>query len=727
MRRRPLCVVLLCVILGIVFMSLKKDKEEPISFERKSVTFVCELEDYTQNEGSYTILVKDVKSNEKITDKKIKLYADEKTAMPKEMHIGNILSVTASLQSFEKPGNPGQFDEYKYNTELGISCRGFAAKIQILRKRVNNPDDYLHHLRKQFRDVVLLCCNEKTAGIISAMVLGDKSGVSDEIKQLYQENGIAHVLAISGLHISLIGAGVFFVLRKYVMPMQAAAVVTMVLLFLYGILTGFSISTQRAVMMMGCMLLARLVGRHYDGLSALSLSALCQLLIHPYVLFQTGFLLSYGTVLGIYLFVDVFCEAWEFEHPFWKAVASTAGIELVTLPILLMSYFEFSILSIVANLLFLPLMSGILLTGIAGICVGNFSVYAGRFCFGFPHFCLQFFEWIGNLFIKIPGAIVVTGQPKLWQVIGYYAGVILFLYCQQKRQKKYHLIFLFVCVVIVCLPTHKNFDFQITNLDVGQGDCSCIRTAKETILIDGGSSDVSKVGKYRIIPFLKSQGISYVSYLFLTHSDGDHTNGVIEWLRAANQMGVKVGTIIMPKLDSPDEAYLELEVELKKSQYHISFMQRGDTIQFDNLKIACLHPYPAYDWKTENDYSLVLHVQYENFTGLFTGDLEQAGEEEIFYELPHANYLKVSHHGSKGASSETFLEKVKPDISVISCGKNNRYGHPHDETLQRLEKEGTEIYRTDEEGAVTVECEGGKWYLSSWKKESGKKRLLSAW
>lgn len=121
------------------------------------------------------------------------------------------------------------------------------------------------------------------------MVLGDKSGLSDEVKQLYQENGIAHVLAISGLHISLIGASLFFVLRKYFMPMQGAAVVTMVLLFLYGILTGFSISTQRAVIMMGCMLLARLAGRHYDGLSALSFSAICQLLIHPMVLFQTGF------------------------------------------------------------------------------------------------------------------------------------------------------------------------------------------------------------------------------------------------------------------------------------------------------------------------------------------------------------------------------------------------------------------------------------------------------
>ena len=125
------------------------------------------------------------------------------------MHIGNLLSVTASIHSFEKPGNPGQFDEYKYNTELGITAQGFAGKIEIKKNTVKNPEDFLHRLRNRFHDVVSLCCDEKTAGIVSAMVLGDKSGLSDEVKQLYQENGIAHVLAISGLHISLIGASLF--------------------------------------------------------------------------------------------------------------------------------------------------------------------------------------------------------------------------------------------------------------------------------------------------------------------------------------------------------------------------------------------------------------------------------------------------------------------------------------------------------------------------------------
>lgn len=726
MRRRPLCVVLVCMILGILCNAWINTKE-PVSYERESIHFLCELEEFVKKDNGYTLVVRDVKGEDSFSCKKIKLYANENTAMPKELHIGNLLAVTASIHSFEKPGNPGQFDEYKYNTELGIIAQGFAGKIEIKKNTVKNPEDFLHRLRNHLQDVVSLCCDEKTAGIVSAMVLGDKSGLSDEVKQLYQENGIAHVLAISGLHISLIGASLFFVLRKYFMPMQGAAVVTMVLLFLYGILTGFSISTQRAVIMMGCMLLARLAGRHYDGLSALSFSAICQLLIHPMVLFQTGFLLSYGTVLGIYVFVDVFCDAWESKNPIWMAVAGTAGIELVTLPILLTAYYEFSILSIAANVLFLPFMGGILVTSLAGIGLGSITIFAGKFCFGFAHFCFMLFEWIGNLFVKIPGAVVITGKPAVWQVFLYYGCGVLFLFLQKWKQKKIFLLTLAFGVFVLFLPIHNNFDLQITNLDVGQGDCSCIRTKNHTFLIDGGSSDVNKVGKYRMIPFLKSQGISYVSYLFLTHSDKDHTNGAVEWLCAANQMGVKIGTVILPKLNEKEEAYCTLLDELRKKGCNLMFMQRGDTVTIDELRISCLHPYPDYEWKSANDSSLVLKVNYQNFTGLFTGDLEEAGEKEIINKLSHVNYLKVAHHGSKGASSEIFLEQVKPDVSVISCGKKNRYGHPHKETLKRLENIGSKVYRTDKEGAVSIECQNGKWYLSLWKKESGKKRLLSDW
>ena len=161
MRRRPLCVVLVCMILGILCNAWINTKE-PVSYERESIHFLCELEEFVKKDNGYTLVVRDVKGENSFSCKKIKLYANENTAMPKELHIGNLLAVTASIHSFEKPGNPGQFDEYKYNTELGITAQGFAGKIEIKKNTVKNPEDFLHRLRNQLQDVVSLCCDEKT-------------------------------------------------------------------------------------------------------------------------------------------------------------------------------------------------------------------------------------------------------------------------------------------------------------------------------------------------------------------------------------------------------------------------------------------------------------------------------------------------------------------------------------------------------------------------------------
>jgi len=156
--------------------------------------------------------------------------------------------------------------------------------------------------------------------------------------------------------------------------------------------------------------------------------------------------------------------------------------------------------------------------------------------------------------------------------------------------------------------------------------------------------------------------------LFLTHSDKDHTNGAVEWLCAANQMGVKIGTVILPKLNEKEEAYCTLLDELRNKGCNLMFMQRGDTVTIDELRISCLHPYPDYEWKSANDSSLAFEGELSEFYRIIYRRLEEAGRKKSSKTF-HVNYLKVAHHGSKGASSEAFLEQVKPDVSVISCGK----------------------------------------------------------
>lgn len=198
MGRRPLCVVLLLLVLGIVFVH--KRWEQSLSFyDGERQTFVCELIEVSGQKDSCTMLVQDVHSSQRKICHRMKLYIGEETNMPEELHMGNLLRIEASVYSFSTPGNPGQFNEYQFNTQQGISYKAFASEIAIEDARRDIIRDSLYQLRCHFQQIIDRCCEQETAGIVSAMVLGDRSGLSEETKQLYQENGIAHVLAISGV------------------------------------------------------------------------------------------------------------------------------------------------------------------------------------------------------------------------------------------------------------------------------------------------------------------------------------------------------------------------------------------------------------------------------------------------------------------------------------------------------------------------------------------------
>jgi len=498
--------------------------------------------------------------------------------------------------------------------------------------------------------------------------------------------------------------------------------VTTLLLLLYGEMTGFPVSTKRAVIMMTCVLAARFLGKRYDLPSALALSSLIQLCLEPAVLFQAGFLLSYGTVLGIYFFVEIFSDLFETENIIWKSFSGSLGVFLVTLPILLYFYYEINCYSALVNMILLPFLSALLVVSIIGGVLAFFQLMVGRFFFGVVYAILSFYQLIGNLVLELPMAHIIVGRPRLWQVVVYFICLlsIRINISQKEKSKKLskrgYVGLLVVGMVSLLWRTPEKNVLKITNLDVGQGDCACIQYEKMTILVDGGSTDVDEVGKYRISPFLKYYGIRQIDYIFLTHSDSDHMNGIIEILKDKRHMGFEIGTVVLPALDKIDENFIGIENLCKSRGIQVKKMNNGNEIQIGDMVIECLHPEKEYDWKSENDYSLVLEVTYGDFKGLFTGDLEFFGEEAIWDKVEDVDYLKVGHHGSKGSSSIEFLERLQPEVAVISCGENNRYGHPHKETLKRLGEVDCEILLTPKCGAVMMEV-GEEMVVESWKKE----------
>lgn len=716
MRGRPLCAasaiyigILVFLYFGLGFFQTGAEFRQ-----EESVLLSCQIEQIQGVGEKKSLVVRDVMQGEIFYCKRMKVYDSSGRSLFQGLKIGQIISIAGTASSFSEPGNPGQFNEYQYYSQQGIQYKCLAKALTLKENTVNRREQFLYELRSLCYESLFSCLPEKDAGIMAAMLLGEKAGLEEEINELYKNSGISHILAISGVHVSMIGMGLFYLLRRYVMPMKAAACTTALLLILYGELTGFPIATRRAVLMMLCMLGARFLGQRYDRLSALALSAIFQLTISPMSLFQSGFLLSYGTVLGITVFVDEFEEAVPLKQKWWKVMSGSLGIFLVTFPVLLYFYYEWNPYSFLINMLLLPFVG--VLIGFAAFCsvLSAFQPVCARFLAGTIHIVLQYYEIICRLTERLPWHRIVTGQPKLWQIFLYYVLLGLFCFCakyhQQTKshllagQQKYRIILIIAAVCLVLVRVPESTGLTITNLDVGQGDCAVIRAEGNVILIDGGSSDVKQVAKYRISRYLKYYGIRKIDYFFVTHSDSDHVSGLVEILQDRSRMGLEIGAVVIPDINKKDAEYENLVHEIQKSGVPIIKMRWGGRLCLGGMTMKCLHPAPRFEWKTENDYSLVLQLEYGSFRGLFTGDLEAAGEQEILDRVSDVDYLKVGHHGSKGSSSMDFLDKISPETAIISAGYKNRYGHPAKETLERLEGAGTKVYSTIDRGAVTIKA-----------------------
>lgn len=711
--RRPLLLVFLGLAVFIVVRFYFTEDRPGELRERKSAVCVGTVDDIQIGKSGRALILSEVRIADTATHEtffcdKILLYDSSKQDLLANPRQGNIIEVTGSFSGFERAGNPGQFDELTYYRSRHIEGRMFADTLVVRDERYRHFQYALFRFRQAAVDRLTAAMNEDDAGILAAMIFGDKSCLPEEEKELYQQTGIGHMLVVSGLHISLLSGFLFWFLRSYVMPMRGAAVITVLFLLAYGQLVGFPVAATRAVLMMCCRLLARYTGKTYDALSALSLGGIFTLVQEPTQLFQCGFLLSYGTIFGILLLEPVLEKA-DIQNGLLGAFCSSSLVFLVTLPVMLWFYYEICPYSVLANMVVLPFLSLLVGVGIVGCLLSFVWMPPGEFVLATAHYILKLYEMVCRLIRELPFSNVVTGRPPLGAVILYYGILLvaLYLYLKGNERGRSRSLVLGAAGLFACLCFFRpSFSFLYTQLDVGQGDCACIFYGDRTILIDGGSSSEKEVGKYRIRNFLKYYGRSSVDVVFISHSDADHVNGIEELAQNQENWGIRIGRIVLPQLTNPDGEYVRLVRSLQKSGSSVTQMRRGQRLALGEVICTCLHPSPDYQWKSENDYSLTLAISYQGLRILTVGDLEESGEKEILGSIGAAyrgyQVLKVGHHGSKTSSSEDFLSMAAPGHALISAGKNNRYGHPAKETLGRLTSVGAKIYSTIDSGAVMV-------------------------
>ena len=628
----------------------------------------------------------------------------------KEYKIGNDITVYGEILKFSEPTNPGQFNEKNYYLFENIDYKMKADEIIISDYDYSVLKNVLYQFKERLINIYRSILPDKEAGTIIAMILGEKYLLDDDVYDLYKKNGVSHILSISGLHVSLIGMFLYKLLRKFNLPFNLVIIISIGFLYSYGILTNFSVSTVRAIIMMVLMLISGIFGKTYDMISAISLSALIILLANPFQLFQGGFLLSYGAVIGIAVLAPAFGKLLPSKSSTINGFFVSVSAQLITAPLILNFFYQLPLHSVFINMLIIPLSSALMLTSLIAGLIGLISPSLGILAIGGASYILKFYEWVCTWGEDIPGNILTVGIPNVVNVIVYVILILIFIWATNKYCKKRFLLILPLAFFILIFPGRYK-GLEITMLDVGQGEAIYLRNdTGTTYLIDGGSLDVKDVGKYRITPFLLSKGIDHIDYVIVTHEDSDHTSGLMELISIGD---IRINNLILPLIKEKGERYLILESLAKDNHIPIIYISTGDYIKDEELLLQCLNPHKDYEYSDPNSYSTVLSLSYGKLDMLFTGDIHGNGEKKIVDLIKdnpkiQTDYdiLKVAHHGSKNSTSEEFLAIVKPELSLISCGKNSRYGHPHQELLDRLDLIGSQVQITYESGAITIRTDG---------------------
>lgn len=533
-------------------------------------------------------------------------------------------------------------------------------------------------------------------------------------------------MAISGLHLSFVGLGFYRMIRRLTGSYALGGAFGMAFLLLYIIMIGSSVSAVRALIMFCIRVGADMSGRVYDAPTAVAAAAAGVILWRPFSFYDAGFQLSFGAVCGIiFLYPLVSEEEAGYRNSAVKEKRNTRSsllsgikdsftasicIQAATLPAILFHYYEFPVYSVLLNLIVIPLMSLLLVSGFAGSFLCLFWPGGGILCMQLCGLILKLYERLCRGICLLPKHQLITGKPEVFGIIVYCTGLLLCLLllhgkiCRAARAGAYTVGML---ALIFSCPAVNHKGLEAVFLDVGQGDGIFIRERGGiTCLIDGGSSDVSKVGKYRIEPFLKARGVSEIDYAFVTHGDSDHISGLEELLERQD-IGVRISCVVFPEQELWDEKLESLCLLAREYGTRTAVMHPGQRLEGKKLILGCIAPDGEKLAETGNAASLVLEGTYGELDILFTGDVEGEGEN-LLTEILEKEYevLKVAHHGSKNSTNEEFLEIVHPKLAVISAGRDNRYGHPHEETLKKLEKEGAAVLITAQSGAVILKAKG---------------------
>lgn len=637
----------------------------------------------------------------------------EKNTLEENLRIGIACLAKGTLERPESSRNENSFNYQQYLKQQNIHWILQAEKIKWGQCTTMNSSNIIK--LKNFRQQGIAYINEHfpstSSGFVAALLFGDQAYIEEEVLTNYQRLGIVHLLAISGLHVSFLTGMLFFSGIRLGVTRERMLVILLLLLPVYAILSGGTPSVLRACLMTMLIILLLLWKQRMSAIMSIGIVYLMLLFIQPNMLFNIGFQLSFAVTFAIIMSLPIFNK---YPQKIMQLLIVSVICQLAALPILLFHFYEVSVLGVFLNVLFVPLYSSILLP---------FSILSLITHFVFPslgNMLIIGLDWIfqlcnglANIVTSIPLASISFGKPSFIILFILFVSIIGLMIKWEASSLKKCKVWMFTLLFTLCFQYHiQKFNpyGEIVFIDVGQGDSILIKSPfnRGNYLIDTGGKAIFPTEEWKkrrkefntgediIIPFFKSKGIHHIDKLILTHADADHTGSASKIIENFNVQEVVIGKESEEFYQGKDSIQLALSKKIL-----ISRVAKGDYWNIDDARFYILNPYQK--GKDSNESSIVIWAEVGGLTWLFTGDASESVERELMNSFPNlrVDILKAGHHGSKTSSSQHFLEGIKPKAAVISVGKNNRYGHPHQQVIQAMEKSSITILRTDLNGAVS--------------------------
>ncbi|GAB1476605.1 DNA internalization-related competence protein ComEC/Rec2 [Bacillota bacterium] len=645
--------------------------------------------------------------------------------------IGKRISIKGRLSLPAGARNPGLFNYKLYLKSRGILGIISAAEshLEIVGERFA-PAAAPGKLKAHFASSLDQYMGADSKALLMGILFGDKTMIEEDIYESFQRNGCAHILSVSGIHVSIVYLYISRLFRNRRSPLGSA--IALALLLFYAALAEFSPSVVRAVVMIAVHILSKHLHRRYDLLCCISFSALLMLIFNPFYLFNLGFQLSYLAVFTLAFTLPVaeakirkIEELGRFK-PFVILMRIFTPIFVIQAGMAPATAYHFMYFSLSAFLINLPVIAISSLVVPAGICLAIISISPAADLFLGPG--SVFIEIIMQIMIRLnqfAGSLSISSvnviSPSLFAG-GLYYGFFFFLTSEGfwiMRQKRKKRIILLICTCIVAfsamLPPIAGGNSRqgdIVFVDVGQGDCIHLRTPSgKNVLIDGGGQRDYDVGKKILMPYLLKNGVGDIDLALVTHLHQDHYGGIASLARLmpVHKLAVYEGNLLKEDMLTSNTGI---------AAENLLYVSAGDRISVDKyVYLDVLYPLKrskeAYaeimtDEKDENLSSLVVRVVYKGISVLVTGDMGFEGEKMLMecfraldYKALKADFLKVGHHGSRFSTGRDFLDAVQPEAAVIQVGKNN-FGHPHGDTIEMLSKKDIMIFRNDVQGAIIL-------------------------